>query len=47
MSKDLKLSVSTIRRAIRDLTAENLIETKQRYRQDGGKSSLTYTIKKE
>ena len=47
MSKDLKLAVSTIRRAIRDLTAENLIETKQRYRTNGGKSSLCYTIKKE
>ena len=46
ISRDLKLSRSTIKRAIRDLTEENLVETKQRYRPDGGKSSLTYIIKK-
>ena len=46
MSKDLKLSVSTIRRAIRDLTAENLIETKQRYRTNGGKAVCVIQLKK-
>lgn len=45
MAKELKLSESTIRRAMKDLKAEKLLETKQRYRADGGKSSLCYRIK--
>lgn len=45
ISKDLKLSHSTIRRALKDLKNECLIETEQRYRAKGGKSSLLYTIR--
>ncbi len=45
MANDLKLSVSTVRRALHDLRKEGLIESKQRYRPNGGKSSLQYTIK--
>ena len=46
MAQDLKLSQSTIRRGIKDLEKEGLLVTKQRYRANGGKSSLFYTIKK-
>lgn len=46
MARELKLSKSTIRRGVQDLKAAKLLETKQRYRVDGGKSSLCYTIKK-
>ena len=46
MAGELKLSVSTIRRGIKDLEKEGLLETKQRYRKNGGNSSLAYTIKK-
>ena len=45
MSKELKLSQSTIRRALHDLRKEGLIETEQRYRKKGGKSSLLYKLK--
>ena len=45
MTKELKLSESTIRRALKDLRKENLITTRQRYRPNGGKSSLCYKIK--
>ena len=46
MAEDLKLSQSTLRRGIKDLERAKLLETKQRYRANGGKSSLCYTIKK-
>ena len=46
MAEDLKLSQSTLRRGIKDLERAKLLETKQRYRTNGGKSSLCYTIKK-
>lgn len=39
---DIKLSPATVRRAIKDLKKVGLIETKQRYREQGGKSSLLY-----
>ena len=42
---DIKLSPATVRRAIKDLKKVGLIETKQRYREQGGKSSLLYRIK--
>ena len=45
MAEELKLSGSTIRRALKDLRKENLITTRQRYRPNGGKSSLCYKIK--
>ena len=45
IAKELKLSQSTVRRALQDLRKEGLLETKQRYRKRGGKSSLLYKIK--
>jgi len=47
MSKDLKLSQSTIRRALHDLRKEGLVETEQRYRKKGGKSSLLFKLKQQ
>ena len=44
--KELKLSESTVRRALKDLRKARLIETEQRYREKGGKSSLLYKIRK-
>lgn len=41
---DIKLSPATVRRAIKDLRNAGLIETEQRYRDKGGKSSLLYNI---
>lgn len=45
IAEELKLSESTVRRAIRDLKKEKLLTTEQRYRKNGGKSSLCYKIK--
>ena len=36
ISKDLKLSESTTRRAILDLRKADLVKTEQRYRENGG-----------
>ena len=47
IAADLKLSPSTIRRGIRDLKREGLLETEQRYRKKGGKSSLLFRLKSE
>lgn len=47
IAADLKLSPSTIRRGIRDLKRAGLLETEQRYRKKGGKSSLLFRLKKE
>lgn len=41
---DIKLSPATVRRAVKDLRKVGLIETKQRYREQGGKSSLLYRM---
>lgn len=41
---DIKLSPATVRRAIKDLKKVELIETKQRYRDKDGKSSLLFKI---
>lgn len=46
IAKELKFSQSTIRRALKDLRKAGLLETKQRYREKGGKSSLLYKIYK-
>ena len=46
IAKELKLSESTVRRALKDLRKVELIETEQRYRTKGGKSSLLYKIQK-
>ncbi len=45
IAADLKLSKSTVRRALQDLRKEGLIETEQRYRKNGGKSSLLFKLK--
>lgn len=45
IAAELKLSQSTVRRALRDLRKEGLLETEQRYREKGGKSSLLYKIR--
>lgn len=45
IASDLKLSASTVRRGIRDLKKAGLLETEQRYRKKGGKSSLLFRLK--
>ena len=45
MAEELKLSESTIRRALKDLRKAKLVTSWQRYRPNGGKSSLCYRIK--
>ena len=45
IAEELKLSKSTVRRALQDLRNEGLLETEQRYRTKGGKSSLLYKLK--
>ena len=44
IAMDLKLSQSTVRRALQDLRKVGLLKTEQRYRTKGGKSSLLYKI---
>ncbi len=44
ISKDLKLSESTIHRALNDLRQTGLVRTEQRYRENGGNSSLRYSL---
>lgn len=44
ISKDLKLSESTTRRAINDLRKAGLVQTEQRFRGNGGNSSLNYQL---
>ncbi len=46
IAKELKLSESTARRALKDLKKAGLITTEQRYREKGGKSSLLYKLQK-
>lgn len=41
---DIKLSPATVRRAIKDLKNASLLETQQRYRDKGGKSSLLFRL---
>lgn len=47
IAANLKYSPSTIRRGIRDLKKAGLLETEQRYRKKGGKSSLLFRLKVE
>ena len=47
IASDLKLSPSTVRRGIRDLKKAGLLEIEQRYRKEGGKSSLLFRLKAE
>ena len=44
ISKDLKLSESTTRRALGDLRKAGLVQTEQRYRENGGNSSLLFQL---
>ena len=44
IARDLKLSQSTVRRAIKDLKKEKLLTTEQRYRSNGGMSSLMFKL---
>ena len=46
IARELKLSQSTVRRALKDLRNAELLETEQRYRAGGGKSSLLFHLKK-
>lgn len=45
IAKDIKLSPSTVRRGISDLRKAGLLDTAQRYRKKGGKSSLLFKLK--
>lgn len=45
IARELKLSESTVRRALQDLRKAGFLETQQRYRDNGGKSSLCYRLK--
>lgn len=45
IAEELKLSPSTVRRALRDLRKAGFVETEQRYRTKGGKSSLLFKIR--
>lgn len=47
IAREIKLSEATVRRAIKDLRRAGLIETEQRYRTKGGKSSLLFQLKGE
>ena len=44
IASDLKLSQSTVRRALQDLRKAGFLETEQRYRTRGGNSSLLYRL---
>ena len=44
IAKELKLSQTTVRRALDDLRKEGFLETEQRYRHNGGNSSLLFKI---
>ena len=46
IARELKLSQSTVRRALQDLRRAGLLETEQRFRKHGGKSSLLYSLKR-
>ena len=43
-AKELNLSRRTVERAIQDLVKAGLIKKEQRWRENGGKSSLLYTL---
>ena len=45
IAEEIKLSRSTVKRAIADLKKAGFVETEQRYRTKGGKSSLMFLIK--
>ena len=45
IAEDLKIFESTVCRAVKELKKAGLLTTEQRYRPNGGKSSLCYKIK--
>lgn len=45
IAKELKLSCSTVKRAIADLVKSGRIRKEQRWRENGGKSSNMYYLK--
>lgn len=45
MARDLNLSRRTIERAVKDLVQAGLLTKEQRWRHNGGRSSLLYTLK--
>ena len=47
IAKELKITPTTVRRGLRDLRDEGLVETEQRYRKKGGKSTLLYKLCRE
>ena len=46
IARELKLSQSTVRRALQDLRKAGFLETEQRYRKHCGKRSLLYSLKR-
>ncbi|MCD8362386.1 MAG: helix-turn-helix domain-containing protein [Lachnospiraceae bacterium] len=44
IARELKLSRRTVERAIADLVSAGLITKEQRWRENGGRSSLLYTL---
>lgn len=44
IAEELKLSESTVRRAVKDLKKAGVLTTVRRYRPNGGNSSLCYRI---
>ncbi len=44
IARELHLSVSTVKRAIHDLEENGFISKKQRWRENGGRSSLLFEI---
>ena len=45
IAKELRLSRRTVERAIADLEQAGLLMKEQRWRENGGRSSLLYTLK--
>ena len=44
IARELSLSRSTVQRAIHDLREQGYLETQQRWRENGGKSSLLFRL---
>ena len=45
IARELSLSRSTVKRAIQDLEQHGYLEKTQRYRKNGGKSTLLYRVR--
>lgn len=46
IARDLSISRSTVKRAIHDLEQQGFLEKEQRYRKNGGKSTLLYQVRR-